>query len=50
MAAERKKVDERLKVKREIARAYNNSTQAYNKKLISLKQQENDQLLMNKLN
>jgi len=49
MAADRKKIDERLRVKHETMRAYNNSTQAFNKKLISLKQQENEQLLMNKL-
>jgi|688.fasta_scaffold1200243_1 hypothetical protein len=49
MAADRKKIDERLKLKQEMVRANNNTTQEYNKKLISLKQQENQQQLMNKL-
>lgn len=49
MAADRKKIDERLKLKHEIVRANNKSTQEYNKKLISYKQQENQQLLMNQL-
>jgi hypothetical protein len=49
MAADRKRIDERLKLKHEMVRANNNNTQEYNKKLISLKQQENQQLLMNKL-
>ena len=49
MAADRKKIDERLKLKQEMVRANNNTTQEYNKKLISLKQQENQQHLMNKL-
>ena len=49
MAADRKRIDERLKLKHEMVRAHNNSTQEYNKKLMSLKQQENQQLLMNKL-
>lgn len=49
MAADRKKIDERLKLKQEMVRANNNTTLEYNKKLISLKQQENQQQLMNKL-
>lgn len=49
MAADRKKMEEKLKLKHEMMRANNNTTQEYNKRLISLKQQENQQLLMNRL-
>lgn len=49
MTADRKKMEEKLKLKHEMVRANNNTTQEYNKKLITLKQQENQQLLMNKL-